>query len=1059
MISKFFIHRPIFAIVIALMISIIGALAMYTLPIAKYPKVTPPQVYISATYPGANADVIGTTVASVIEKQLIGVEHLVNVESTSADNGTYRATVQFKTGSNDDMDTVNTQNRISQITASLPDDVRNLGVTVGKSSSSMALVFSLVSPNGTYDQVFMKNYASQYFMDAMKAVPGVGDVREFGSDYAMRIWLDPSKMAVLKITPAEIASALSTQNVQAAVGTIGANPIGQEQQFQYTLRTDGRLKTADEFRKVIVRKNSDGSLVHLGDVATVELGQKDYSVSGMYAEPGGKSFVSAGFMMSLTSEANAVETVSGVLKVLENSKKSFPPDLDYRITYDSTQFVKASITEVMHTFIEALLLVAFIVFVFLQSWRSTFIPLIAVPVSLLGTFAAFKVLDFSINTLTLFAMVLAIGLLVDDAIVVIEAVEYEIKYNNKPPIEATEIAMRNVQNPVIGVACVLSAVFVPVGFLDGMSGVLYRQFALTIAVSVMISAFVALTLTPALCGLMLKVYKPEEREKGIYRIFNRFNDGFDRITVWYGKKLAYLHIKIKWCVAFLVIITAITAGVFNMIPTGFVPSEDNGFVAADVTIPEGTSQQQTRKITAAVTKWITEQPGVEGTMNVTGFGMLASAQKPNVGAVFVKMKPWDERTSKALSVDTLVGKIMGYGMTVPQATVLAFNPPPIDGMGISSGFTYQLEDRGGHTTEELYKTAQAVIGAARKRPEIGSIYTTFTNDTPGYNLEIDREKVEKAGVAMSDLYNVLQIYYGGYQVNDFTIFGRNFKTILQANPDYRKNINDNKYLYVKNSSGELIPVDNFIRPKAIGSASILNRFNDYPAIKITGSPGNGYSSGEAMKALKEISDETLTNGYAYEWAGMSREEEEAGNKTYYVFGLALLFVFLVLAALYESWKVPFAVLFSVPTGLFGASVFVYLLNQTNNIYFQIGILAVIGLAAKNAILIIEYAKVRVDERGMDPVSAAIEAAKIRLRPIVMTSLAFVVGSIPLALATGAGAASRVTMGVTVVFGTSIATLFGVFIIPMLFILMENFGRGVKPHKKDKNAKIGSLGDF
>lgn len=1047
MISKFFIRRPIFAIVIALMISIIGLLAMATLPIAKYPKVTPPQVSISATYPGANAEVIGTTVASVIEKQLMGVEHLVNIASSSTDSGTYQATVQFTSDSDSDMDAVNTQNRVSQITSSLPTDVQNLGVTVSKSSSTMAMVFSLVSPNNTYDQVFMKNYATQYFMDAIKAVPGVGDVTEFGSDYAMRIWLDPAKMAVLKITPSDVVSALTTQNIQAAVGTIGASPSKETQQYQYTLRTDGRLKTADEFKKIIVRTNSDGSMIYLGDVATVELGSKDYGVTGLYNENGNQT-PTAGFQISLTSDANAMETVSGISAVLKKAKESFPPDMDYRIVYDSTEFVKASITEVIHTFVEALILVALIVFIFLQSWRSTLIPLIAVPVSLLGTFAAFKVLDFSINTLTLFAMVLAIGLLVDDAIVVIEAVEYEIKYNGRGPIEATKVAMKNVQNPVIGVACVLSAVFVPVSFLSGMSGILYRQFALTIAVSVVISAFVALTLTPALCGMMLKANTvAKERENSVSKFFNSFNAGFDRLTDWYGKKLSYLHTHMKCCVAFLLVIVMVTAGLFSIIPTGFVPSEDNGFAIADITVPEGTAQQKTAKTVNQIADWISKRPAIDGGLGISGFSLLSGAQKPNSGAVLIKMKNWDERKTQDLSVDALVQNIMGYGMQDPKATVIAFNPPPIDGMGVASGFTYQLEDRAGHTSDELYKMAQKVIGAARKRPEIGSVYTTFTNDTPGYNLEIDREKVEKAGVALSDLYNVLQIYYGSYQVNDFTMFGKNFKTIVQASPEYRQSMDDNKFLYVRNSQGNLISVDNFIRPKPIGSASIINRFNDYPAIKITGTPANGYSSGDALKALEEVSKENLTNGYYYEWSDMSREEIEAGNKTYYVFGLALLFVFLVLAALYESWKVPFAVLFSVPTGLFGATTFIHLFNQTNNLYFQIGILAVIGLAAKNAILIIEYAKVRVDERGMDPASAAIEAAKIRLRPIVMTSLAFVVGCIPLALSSGAGAASRVTMGITVVFGTAVATLFGVLLIPMLFILMEKFGRGVKPHKK------------
>lgn len=1007
---------------------------MFTLPVAKYPKVTPPQIRVSASYPGANSDVISDTVASVIEKQIIGVDNLVSMDSSSTDNGTYSMTVQYKTGSDSDMDMVNTQNRISQVTPALPSDVSTLGVTVQKASSTTALVFSLISPNHTYDQVFMKNYASQYFMDEMKAVSGVGDVQEFGSDYAMRIWMDPARMMVFNVTSTDIISAINTQNKQAAVGTIGTNPIGPDQQFQYTLRAEGRLKTAEEFKKIIIRTNTDGSMVHIGDVAKVELGSKDYSVTGMYGDA-----QSAGFMMSLNSDANAMETVAGVLAVLEKAKKSFPADLDYRITYDSTQFVKASITEVIHTFLEALLLVALIVFIFLQSWRSTLIPLIAVPVSLLGTFAAFKVLNFSINTLTLFAMVLAIGLLVDDAIVVIEAVEYEIKYNAKKPKEATIIAMQNVQGPVIGVACVLSAVFIPVGFLSGMSGVLYRQFSLTIAVSVMISAFVALTLTPALCALMLKVYKPNENAHGIIRLFNLFNYYFDRMVNWYGVRLAKLHLHIKWCVVFLVAISAVSVGLFRVIPTGFVPSEDNGFVMVNTTIPEGTSQQKTKKLMAQIGSWIDSQPGVDSSMVITGFNMLAGGQKTNSGVVFVKMKDWSERKTEDLSVDTMVGKIMGYGMSIPQASVIAINPPPIDGMGVSSGFTIMLENRGGHTTTELYNMTQKFIGEARKRPEIGSIYTAFSNDTPSYELDIDRDKVQKSGVSLSSLYTTLQTYYGSYQVNDFTIFGKNFKVMVQADPQYRQTINDNKFLYVRNDNNELIPVSNFVNPRPIGAAPIINRFNDYPAIKVMGAPKAGYSSGDALKALEEVAKDTLTDGYAYDWAGMSREEIEAGNQVIYVFVLAMMFVFLVLAALYESWKVPFAVLFSVPTGLFGATTFVYLLNQTNNIYFQIGLLAVMGLAAKNAILIIEYAKVRVDERGMDPVSAAIEAAKIRLRPIIMTSLAFVVGCIPLAIASGAGAASRVTMGITVVFGTSIATLFGVFVIPMLFILVENFG--------------------
>jgi HAE1 family hydrophobic/amphiphilic exporter-1 len=1050
-ISKFFIERPIFAIVISLIICIFGLLAMVTLPIAKYPSVTPPQISVSATYTGANAEVIGTTVASVIERQMIGVDKLVSMESSSSDDGRYSMTAQFESGTNDDMDTVNTQNRVSQVQGTLPSEVTSTGVTVQKSTSSTAMVFFLYSPNGSYDATFMKNYATQYFMDELKSVSGVGNVQEFGSDYAMRIWMNPMKMNILKVTPSDVISAISEQNKQAALGDIGAQPSLNDQEYQYSLRTDGRLQTVEQFKNVIIRTNTDGSMIRVGDIAKVELGSKSYSVNGYY-----KDAPSASFMVSLTADANAMQTVSGVNKVLAKAEQSFPSDMKYNVVYDSTKFVTASIEEVIKTFIEALILVAAIVYLFLQSGRSTLIPLIAVPVSLLGTFASFKVLDFSINTLTLFAMVLAIGLLVDDAIVVIEAVEYEIKYHNKPPKEATIIAMQNVQNPVIGVACVLASVFIPVGFLSGMSGILYRQFAFTIAISVLISAFIALTLTPAMCASILNVHKPTENPKGIYKFFQQFNTIFDRIIAWYGIKLAHLQLHLKWCVAFLVTISVLTAGLFTSIPTGFVPSEDNGFLMVNVTLPEGTSQTETKKVTSQLSSWISSQPGVKYAMDVVGYSMLAGGAKPNGAVAFVSMDDWSKRTTKDLSVDTLVGKIMGYGNQIPQASVVAINPPPIDGMGVSSGFTLELENRGSHTTAELSATANKLIATARKRPEIGSIYTAFSNDTPAYQFDIDRDKVSHEGVTLSTLYSTLQSFYGSYQVNDFTIFGRNFKVILQASPEYRQSIDANNHIYVRNSNNDLVSVANFVTPKMQGTAPIINRFNDYPAIKIMGSPATGYSSGEAINALKEVAADTLEEGYSYEWAGMSREEIEAGNKTYMVFGLALLFVFLVLAALYESWKVPFSVLFSVPTGLFGATLFTYLLNQTNNIYFQIGILAVIGLGAKNAILIIEYAKVRVEERGMDPASAAIEAAKIRLRPIIMTSLAFVAGSVPLALATGAGAASRLTMGIAVVFGTSVATIFGIFIIPMLFILIEKIGDKPLPKKRQP---IGRLSDM
>lgn len=1032
--SKFFINRPIFAIVIALMISAIGLISMVTLPIAKYPQISPPQVRVSTAYSGANAEVISQTVAEVVEKQMIGVDKLVSLNSTSNDNGTYSLTAQFELGSDSNMDMVNTQNRVSQVTALLPSTVQSYGVTVQKATSDMAFMFALYSPNGTYDDIFMGNYATKYFMPALESVAGFGSVNQFSADYAMRVWMNPSKMEILNVTPTDIMAAIGSQNVQAPVGTLGTSPISTDQQYQYTLRTDGRLATADQFKRIVIRVNSDGTVIHLEDVADVELGANSYNFQSL------KNGANAsGFMISLTSDANAIQSVNSMKKVLENASKTFPSDMKYQIMVDTTEFVYASLEEVGKTFFEALALVALIVFVFLQNWRATLIPMIAVPVSLLGTFAAFTVLGFTINTLTLFAMVLAIGLLVDDAIVVIEAVEYEIMYNGQKVKDATITAMNNVQGPVVGIACVLSAVFIPVAFLSGMTGVLYKQFALTVAVSVMFSAFIALTLTPALCATMLKPHKATDESKGLQKWFDSFNRKFDAIINWYGVRLAYLSHHLKICILFLIVLSTITAGVFRIIPTGFVPAEDNGYFISSVTMPEGTTLAHTNDVLQQLGKFIEKQPGISRNMTVAGFNILASSAGTNAGVMFTQLTPWDERKTKELSIDSKIKQIFGYGSMIPQATIMALNPPPIPGLGMTDGFTYMLESKGGASLTELSDLANKVIATGRQNPAIGNIYTSFSNDTPGYQLDIDKEKVEKKNVSLSDVYTTLQAYYGSAQVNDFTTFGKNFKVVVQAAPEYRKSIDSMKHLYVRSSDKTLISLDNFTIPKAVGNPSIITRYNNYPAISISGTPANGYSSGDAIKAMEEISTQLLPAEYGYEWSGQSREEKLAGNQTMIVFALAMMFVFLVLAALYESWKVPFSVLLSVPTGLFGATIFIYLFNETNNIYFQIGLLTVIGLAAKNAILIVEYAKVRVDERGMDMVSAAIEAAKIRLRPIIMTSLAFVVGCIPLALSTGAGAASRVTMGITVVFGTSAATLFGIFIIPMLFIIIENFG--------------------
>lgn len=1035
--AKFFINRPIFAIVIALMITIVGILAMINLPVARYPQISPPQVRVDAAYVGASAQVVSDTVASVIENQIIGVQDMDYMVSNSTDNGTYSLTVQFNQGTDGDMDTVNTQNRVARAEASLPSEVQAAGVTTTKSAGDMAMVFSLNSPNGTYDSVFLKNYSSNYMMDQIKSIKGVGSVQEFGSDYAMRVWLDPAKMAQYGVTMSDVTTAISGQNIQAAAGTIGANPAPSTQQFQYSINVKGRMITPEQFGDIVIQKDANGNLLHLKDIATISLGAKDYSfIARAFGKP------AAGFAISLTSDANALQTIGEIKTLLADQAKNFPPDMQYDIVVDSTAFVTASVEEVVQTFFEALLLVALIVFIFLQSWRSTLIPMIAVPVSLLGTFAAFLVLDFSINTLTLFAMVLAIGLVVDDAIVVIEAVEYEIKYNGKKPKEATFIAMENVQGPVIGIAFVLASVFVPVSFMGGMTGILYRQFALTIAVSVAISAVIALSLTPALCSLMLKPHRPTENKNIITRGLDKFNEYFDKLSNWYSFRLAKLAHHLSWTVIALVLLAGSAGLVFRVMPTAFVPAEDSGYYMIAVNLPPGATSERTITVINKISDFLSQDKDIRTSMGVVSLDILSGSQKSSGGVVFAQLTDWSQRKGAGQSAEDKVAKAFGFGATVPEATIMALNPPSIPGLGNTGGITMYIINKTGDSTDEMLVATNEFIAEAQKNPKLANVYTTFNTATPAYNFDVNRDQAARDGVAVSSIFTALQGFYGGIQVNDFTEFGKNFKVMVQATPDYRYSSDMNRFIHVKNSAGQMVSIDTYITPKKTTGATVLTRFDNYPAIKIGASAASGASSGDAIAALESAAS-VLPSGYTYDWADQSREEVKAGSQTTVILAMGLVFVFLVLAALYESWKVPFAVLFSVPSGIFGAAVVPYFLNLQNDIYLQIGLLTLIGLAAKNAILIIEYAKIRVDERHMPVVDAAIEAAKIRLRPIVMTSLAFILGCVPLAISTGAGSGARVSMGVTVVAGMTTATVIGVFVIPMLFIMIEKLGGGHK----------------
>lgn len=1028
--SKFFIERPIFAIVMAIVISIAGVLCMFTLPVDRYPHITPPQVSVHAAYYGADSQVVNDTVAEVIEKQVVSVEGFDNMSSTSNSNGSYSLNVQFKSGVDDDMATVRVQNAVSQATAGLPDSVKTLGVTTQKSSGDMALVISLQSPNNTYDAAFLKNYFSINYLDELKTIPGVGNITEWGSDYAMRVWLDPMKMTKNNITTSEIVNAIATQNQQIAGGIIGTAPVAQGTALQYIVNAEGRLKTPEQFGEIVLRTNADGSLLKLKDVSRIVLDQRSYDFiarSGNHA--------SSALGISLTSDANAVQTLTQIKEKLAQDAKSFPEDMTYAINMDNTDFINASINEVMHTFFEALVLVAIIVYIFLQNWRSTLIPMIAVPVSLLGTIASFEVLGFTINTLTLFAMVLAIGLVVDDAIVVIEAVEYEMRYNNKSPKEATYIAMQKVQSPVIGVACVLAAVFVPVSFLGGIMGILYKQFALTIAISVILSAFVALSLTPTLCASILKEESKVIERGRLQKFWDKFNDGFDRMVKIYGNFLRRLAKRLVVPMGVLVALTVISGVLFVKLPTAFLPSEDNGYFFASFTLPEGSVNVRTNQEVEKFLRFIAKQPGVQEEMGITGFDILSGGQKSNAATSFVKLKPWDERKTPDTSVDAMVGKAFAFGAMNPGANIIAMNPPPIPGLGTSSGFTLYILDKSGGSMEELNDVTNQFLAAANQRPEINGAYTTFRMDTPAYHYDVDRLKAERNGVNIGDIFSTLATFYGGNTVNDFTLFGRNYKVVVEGDTPFRMNLADNKYVTVRDASGNMVPIGNFITPTQTSTAAVITRFNNFPAVKIGGNNAAGYSSGQALTALQEVADQVLPSGYSYAFADTSEQEIEAGNKTVYALSLGILFVFLSLAALYESWKIPFSILFGLPTGFFGAVVAAFAFNVYNDIYFQIGLLTIIGLAAKNAILIVEYAKVRVDN-GMDVVQSAIEAAEIRLRPILMTSLAFILGNIPLALSTGAGSVSRSEMGIAVVFGVTSATIFQIFIIPMLFIVLE-----------------------
>ena len=1053
MISDVFIKRPVTAIVISIVITLVGLIAMGTLPIAQYPDITPPSVTITGNFTGADAETVEQTTTTAIETQVNGTPGMTYMSSNSTSSGQSSINVNFGIGTDINNAAVEVQNRVSVAEPSLPDAVRRLGISVRKRNPSIMVALALYSPNGTHDPNFIGNYANIYVKDALQRVPGVGDIVSRADDFGMRVWLNPEKLASLNMATSDVLAALSEQNLQVAAGTVGGNPQPNTQTFEYSVLTNSRINTPEEFENIIVRTDpATGTLVYLKDVARIELGKFDY---GSNAFVNGKP---AAFVLIYQAPgANALSTFEGINKALANLKKSFPKDIDYVMPLETVTVVKVSINEVIHTLLIALLLVVIVVFLFLQNWRATLIPLLAIPVSLVGTFIFFIPFGFTINTLTLFAFVLAIGIVVDDAIVVVEAVQHYIDHEKISAKEATRKAMKDISGPVIAIALILAAVFVPVGFIPGIVGRLYQQFAITIAVSVIISAFVALSLTPALCSIMLKPSKGEGDKKNfLEKFFAWFNGGFNRFNRYYTRSVG------RWIRAtpmVLIMMVCLFVGLFFLFknkPSGFIPTEDEGRLYVTYEMQEGASTTRSKAMLVEIQKRLKTIPGVKTVGGLAGLNIISFSNKSNAGTIFVLLEKWEDRTEKELQLKNIMAEIQKKTGDIKEATIRAIGPPAIPGLGATSGFSFELQQT---TSTDDIKGFEAVaknfLAAVNQRPEISGAYTFFTTRTPSYQVDVDKEKAKRLGVNVTDVYNTMSTLLGSRYVNDFNLYGRNFRVVAQADSMYRSNIDELQKYYVRNSDGGMVPLGSLVSTKIVESPSLISHYNIYRSISINGNAAEGKSSGDAIIALREVAAKNLPEGYAYEFSGLTREEVSAGNSSVLIFGISLVFVFLFLAALYESWSVPFSVLFAVPIGAFGSILtLTFIPSLTNNVYAQIGLITLIGLAAKNAILIVEFAKERVDH-GLPVVKATLQAVDLRLRPIIMTSLAFILGVLPLAFATGAASESRRTIGWTVFGGMLAATTLAVFVVPVLFVaIMKLTGADKRNKAKEEAIKEG-----
>lgn len=1011
---------------------------MINLPIEQYPRVIPPQIIVSASYPGASADTLAKTVAAPLEEQINGAKNMIYMNSVSEDSGKVGINVFFEVGTDADSAKIDVNNRVQAALSKLPEQVQRQGVNVRERSPSMLQVIMLYSPDNMYDTTYLSNYALMNVVDDLKRINGVGDATIFGQkDYAIRVWIDPLKLSKYSLTTSDVANAIKEQNNQYSAGKIAQEPIKDKQMFTYTIQTPQRLSDPSQFSEIIIRANKDGSSLKLKDVATIELGSSSYEVSTKLNDAPAMPIA-----IFLQSGANALDTARAVEKVLENSKKYFPVGLDYKIPYDSTSFVEISIREVAKTFIEAILLVIAIIFLFLQNWRATLIPILAVPVSIIGAFAGMYMLGFSINLLTLFGLVLAIGIVVDDAIIVIENVERHMS-EGMTPKEASFQAMKEVSSALIAIILVLSAVFIPVAFMGGLTGEMYRQFAITIVISIVISGFVALTLTPSLCASILK--NEHKEAKGFFKWFNNL---FDKATKGYS---ALVKKTIRFSFISILLFGGLIFVSYDMLKgmkTGLVPEEDQGTIFLFSYNPPGSSLSRTETLTAELNKIILADKNVKDVISLSGLDLTTSSQRTHAAATIIKLNTWDERTQADQHANAILNRLKGQVMRTSDGFSFGVLPPPIMGMSIAGGFEMYVQDRSGGDINELGDYVNQIIQKATQRSELMGVRTTLNANIPQYKMSVDIQKAKAKGVDVSEIYSTLNATLGSYYVNDFTLYGRTYKVNLQAEDKYRKDVEDLKFIFVKGANDELIPIDSLVAINKVVGADLIERFNLFQAAKISGQPGAGYSSGDALKAIEEVANEVLPQGYTISWVGTAYQEKQISSSSTQAFGFGLVLLFLILAAQYGRWLLPISVVLAVPFAIFGAIVATQLRGLENDIYFQIGLLVLAGLAAKNAILIVEFA-LQKQKEGMPLIEAALEASKIRLRPIIMTSMAFTLGVIPLAISSGAGAASRHAIGTGVIGGMLAATFIAIIFIPLFYILVSK----LSPEKKEEKENI------